>query len=86
MVKQIRGCCLRTQIELELEHRRQDSNEIAQFDKKNVQFIEFYHLKADGSRKKKFDRCLLRSTGSLQSLARLRVGTECILVGQLTVT
>ena len=59
MVKQIGGCCLRLQIELELEHKGQDSNENAQFDKKNVQFIDFYHLKVDGSRKKKFDILLL---------------------------
>ena len=47
MATQIGGCCLSTQIELELEDKGPDSNENAQFDKKNVQFIDFYHLNVD---------------------------------------
>ena len=55
LVKQIRGCCLKTQIALELEQRAQDFSENAQFDKKSAQFIDFYHLNLECSCKKKID-------------------------------
>ena len=58
MVKWIRGCCLQTQIDLELEEKEQVWNENAPFTQKKGQWIDFYHLNADGACKKKFDICL----------------------------